>query len=224
MSNSPLTRERILRAALRIVDSGGLDGLSMRKLGTRLGVKGTALYHHFASKSDIIDALIAMVMKDIDLADDESNWVRRIRRALQSQRQVMLAHPNLVCAIALRPFSTPESARSHNTLLGILMSAGLDDETTLHGYQTLRAFVVGYALTETAGLLAVSGVPESSSRLSIKDFADHGLSQLVDIIPIAAHCDRDEDFTLGLEAILTGLQTESLRRSLRLSRGNEPIG
>jgi TetR/AcrR family transcriptional regulator, tetracycline repressor protein len=221
MSSSPLTRERILRVALRMIDANGLSSLSMRKLGAKLGVEGTALYHHYPSKDSIIDAVIAQVMEDVDLAIDEASWVRRLRRILQSQRQTMLAHPNLVPAMATHPFSSMETARLSETILEVLAGAGLEDETALHGYQTLRAYVIGYAITETSGLLAASVGSNSQRRLDARELASHGLTRLVSIIPTAAAYDHDEDFTRGLEAIMTGLQTESLRLSLRAVRDGE---
>lgn len=218
MSSSPLTRERILRAALRLVDGEGMDGLSMRRLGTRLGVKGTALYHHFANKSEIIDALVARVLSDVDLAPEETNWVRRMRRIMQSQREVMLKHPNLVSAIALRPFSSAEAATIHETMIEVLLSAGLDQQTALHGYNALRAFVVGYALTEMSGLTGDRRRSPDDGSLSLQQLSELGFSQLLNMIPIAARCNRTEDFLLGLEAIMSGLQAESLRQSLRTGR------
>ena len=76
-------------------------------------------------------------------------------------------------------------------------------------------------MTETAGLLGISVTPETGRRLNATELADSGLNRLLSMTPIAAACDHDEDFAVGLEAIMTGLHTESLRQSLSSSRDGQ---
>lgn len=189
-----------------LVDERGLAGFSIRGLGDKLGVKGMAVYYYFPSKTDIMDALVAHLMSQVDLAPEERDWVVRIRRIHASLRTLILQHPSLLPAVILRPFNTPEAVRISDTVLDVLLSAGFDERHALHAYQALRAFVLGYTMTETVGFLSDPPNWDNRERMRIQDYADHGFARMLQVIPAAAVFDHDEDYESGLEAMLAGLQ------------------
>src|SRR6266481_4303836 len=76
----PLTRDRVLEAAMRLADVGGIEGLSMRKLGQALGVEAMALYYHFANKERVIDGIVDLVFGEIDLPPIGADWKAAMRR------------------------------------------------------------------------------------------------------------------------------------------------
>ena len=88
----PLTRERVLRAALKLADQGGLDALSMRKLGQDLGVEAMALYYHFANKDEVIDGIVDIVFAEIHLPIAGAPWKGEMRRRAISVRDTLLRH------------------------------------------------------------------------------------------------------------------------------------
>jgi AcrR family transcriptional regulator len=214
----PLTRERILDGALKLVDERGLSGFSIRSLGDKLGVKGMAVYYYFPSKTDIMDALVAQLMSQVDLAAEEGDWRERMRRLHLSLRSVILQHPSLLPAVILRPFNTAPAVRITETVLDILLNAGFDEMRALHAYQALRAYVLGYTMTETVGFLSDPPSWDNRERMRIQDYGDQGFTRMLQVIPAAAVFDHDEDYASGLDAMLSGLQdvlSESRRRRLR---------
>jgi len=91
-TRSPLTRERVLRTALAMVDKGGLEALSMRKLAAELGVEAMSLYNHVANKEDLIDGMIDLVFGEIELPPSDGDWKTAMRRRAISLRDVLLRH------------------------------------------------------------------------------------------------------------------------------------
>src|SRR5919202_1944067 len=88
----PLTRERVLRAAMALADEHGLDWLSMRKLGQALGVEAMSLYHHVANKEDLVDGMIDLVFAEIQLPWEQDDWRAGMRRRALSAREVLSRH------------------------------------------------------------------------------------------------------------------------------------
>jgi AcrR family transcriptional regulator len=179
-----------------------------------------AVYYYFPSKTDIIDALVGDLMGRVDLAPDEQDWLERIRRIHASQRSRLLEHPNLLPAVILRPFNTGQAVAVTDTVLDILLSAGFDETSALHAYQALRAYVLGYTLTETVGLLSDPPRWDNRERMTIGDYGDHGFAHVLQVIPAAAVFDHDEDYASGLEAMLSGL--EERREACRRARLQSP--
>jgi len=205
-ANRPLTRERILECSLTLVDQRGLSGFSIRGLGDQLGVKGMAVYYYFPSKTDIVDALVAELMGNVDLAQDEDDWLERMRRIHHSLRKTILQHPNLLPAVLMRPFNTAPAVRITEVVLDVLLSAGFDERRALHAYQALRAYALGYVMTETVGFLSDPPSWDNRDRMSIQEYGDHGFVHILQVIPAAAVFNHDEDYANGLEAMLSGLQ------------------
>ena len=88
----PLSRERVLQAAIRLADQGGLESLSMRKLGQELGVEAMAVYYHFANKDEVIDGIVDIVFSEIDLPASGADWKTAMRQRAISVRDVLLRH------------------------------------------------------------------------------------------------------------------------------------
>lgn len=210
-----LTRGEILSVAMQAVDDEGLSGLSVRKLGARLGVQGMALYYHFTSKTAIIDALVAECMSGVDLAADEADWCERLQRIHASQRSALLAHPNLLPAVISRPFNTPQAVRVTDVVLEVLLDAGFEDRDALHACQTLRAYVIGYTVTETVGMLGDQPRWDNRDRMSLPDYVEHGFTHLLQVAPAAVLIDHDEEFVVGLSAVIDGLRRRPHRVSIR---------
>ncbi len=92
-SRPTLNAERVLREALRLADEEGLDAVGMRRLGRELGAGAMSLYHYFASKDALLDAMIDVVFEEIELPPEESDWRSAIRYRATSVRQVLARHP-----------------------------------------------------------------------------------------------------------------------------------
>src|SRR6267143_6978609 len=89
----PLSRERVLRAAMALADESGIDSLSMRRLGQQLGVEAMSLYNHVANKDDILSGIVDMVVSDFDLPTPGAGWKAALRKAAISAHDVLVRHP-----------------------------------------------------------------------------------------------------------------------------------
>src|SRR6185295_15767085 len=85
----PLTRELVLQTALRLADQGGLESLSMRKLGQELGVEAMAVYYHFANKDEVLDGIVDLVWGEIDLPVAGADWKTAMRQRAISVHDVL---------------------------------------------------------------------------------------------------------------------------------------
>src|SRR3954470_15957682 len=106
-----LSRERVCTEALALVDDEGLEALSMRRLGARLGVEAMSLYRHVRNKADLLDSLHSAVLTDLPplRAADIEDWRSLLSALAHGLRKALLRHPNVVALFATRPVRTPEA-------------------------------------------------------------------------------------------------------------------
>src|SRR5215208_8433902 len=90
---APLTRERVLQAALELADQSGIESLTMRKLAQKLGVEAMSLYHYVAKKDDILDGIVDLVISEIALPPQGAEWKAGIRELALSAHEVLVRHP-----------------------------------------------------------------------------------------------------------------------------------
>jgi AcrR family transcriptional regulator len=90
---TPLSRARVLRAAVDLADKGGVEALSMRKLGHEVGVEAMSLYRHVRNKHDIVDGMVDVVFGEIGLPPRGAGWKTAMRQRAISAREVLARHP-----------------------------------------------------------------------------------------------------------------------------------
>jgi AcrR family transcriptional regulator len=144
---SRLSRERVLRAAIAHADEGGLEALSMRKLAEELGVAPMALYRHVAHKDDLIDAMVDIVFREIDLPSAGDDWRTAMRRRAISVRDALLRHRWAIGLMESRRNPGPANLRHHDAVIGSLRAAAFDMALAAHAYSLLDAYIYGFALT-----------------------------------------------------------------------------
>ncbi|HET6532679.1 MAG TPA: TetR/AcrR family transcriptional regulator C-terminal domain-containing protein [Actinoplanes sp.] len=193
-----LTRERIVEVAGTLVDAEGLDAVSVRRLATELGVQGPSLYHHFATKAEILDAVADAVIARVDVsAFAKYDWVEALRRWAHSYHAELCAHPNIVPVLASGPGTRPAALAMADTVYGALIQAGWSPARATHIGALMRYLVTGSALGSFA--LGFPGDPQLYEQYPhlhhAHRLADH--RQSVD----------EGAFVLGLETLLTGLAT-----------------
>src|SRR5262245_12466733 len=128
----PLTRDRVLRAAVALADQDGMSSLSMRKLGEAVGVEAMSLYNHVASKSDLLDGMIDIVFSEIDLPPADVGWRTAMRQRAISARQVLRRHRWAIGLMESRTSPGPATLHHHDAVLGCLRQAGFSIELTAH--------------------------------------------------------------------------------------------
>src|SRR4029453_18614237 len=97
----PLSKERVLRAALAMADEGGIESLTMRKLAHELGVEGMSLYHYVAKKDDLLAGIVDIVLLEIELPAEGADWKAAIRRIAISAHDTLTRHP-WACRLRVR--------------------------------------------------------------------------------------------------------------------------
>jgi AcrR family transcriptional regulator len=180
MARRPLSRQRILRAALRLIDRDGLDALSMRKLGATLGVEGMALYRHVGSKGRLLEGVAELLLEQLDVGPTGSaSWIDSWHAIARSYRRLARTHPGAFPLLALSPLTTAARFERAQAPLSILRAAGFSEAGAQRAFRTLLSYADGYLLRELAD--------------------GHG-----ELTPEEA----DAAFDFGIRAILTGLQAE----------------
>jgi AcrR family transcriptional regulator len=204
----PLSRRRILDAAVALADRGGVRSLSMRKLAHELGVEAMSLYHHVASKDDLLDGMVDLVFGEIDLPAGEAGWKAAMRRRAVSARAALRRHPWAIGLMESRSTPGPATLRHHDAVLGILRTAGFSVELAAHAYAVLDSYIYGFALQE-AGLpfqtpeeLAAVG-DTILSRLPAEEFPY--FTEIAVEHALLPGYDFGNEFEFGLDLILDGL-------------------
>jgi AcrR family transcriptional regulator len=144
-SRLPLGRDRILRAALALVDEGGLESLTMRKLGQKLGFEAMSLYNHVANKDDVLDGILDLVLDETEVPSPTGDWDAAIRTSAVSVHEALRRHP-WACAPLMSARVRPARLRYIDSLLGRLRGAGFSAETTYTAYHVLDAHILGFSL------------------------------------------------------------------------------
>jgi len=204
---TPLSRERVLLAAVALADEIGIESLSMRRLGEELGVEAMSLYKHTANKDDILDGIVDLVASEIELPAIGGDWKMAMRRRATSAHEVLLRHPWATMLIVSRPNVGPAMLRYVDATIGCLREAGFSYRMADHAWNAVDNHVYGFTLQK----LNFPFQPEEYARAA-KAFLPqippdrypylNGLSQEV----IGGRHDGLHDFQFGLELILDGLE------------------
>ena len=213
----PLSRERVLQAAIALADQGGIESLTMRKLARALGVEAMSLYNHVANKGDLVDGIVDVVVSEIELPSAE-DWEVAIREYAISAHEALLRHP-WACSLVMSP-TTTRAARTQRLrymewLLGLLREAGFSPALTYHAYHALDGHILGFTLWQ---LGHSAGAKELGDPKGLADFAVTFLRELQasgDYPYLAEHVeqhitaqsdDSGREFEFGLDLILDGLK------------------
>jgi AcrR family transcriptional regulator len=209
-AREPLTRERIADAALRLIDGDGLDALSMRKLGTELGVEAMALYHHFPSKGDLLDAVMDRLLLDMDLpARDAMEPLARLRQALRSYRHLAIAHPHAFPLLVGRRFNTDAAFALYERLLDAFADAGLPPEQAARWFRTTGYFTSGAGMADIASReLEPSATPLKLER----DPGDPRYPHVAAVAQFLKVKELDAVFEFGLDVLFEALSREAHSR------------
>jgi AcrR family transcriptional regulator len=164
----PLSRERIVDAAVAFIDEHGLPGLSMRRLGTLLGVEAMSLYRYVPGREELLDAVVERIVNE--MLDDpdvlerpEHGWQDYLQRLAHGIRRVALTHPQAFPLVASRPAEAPwlrpplRSLHWVESFLDGLATEGFNDTAVVEAYRAFTSFLLGHLLLEVASLGADLG-------------------------------------------------------------------
>ena len=157
----PLSKDRIVAAALEFIDANGLPGLTMRRLGEQLGVEAMALYRYVPSKEELLDAVVESLVwhvqsDEVVIDAPQDGWQDFLQRLAHGVRRMALAHPKAFPLVASRPAEAPwlrpplRSLEWVETFLSGLIAEGFSDEAAIEGYRAYTSFLLGHLLLEVA--------------------------------------------------------------------------
>jgi AcrR family transcriptional regulator len=168
----PLSRDRILHAALELADEGGIESLSMRKLGQALGFEAMSLYNHVANKDDVLDGILDLVLGESEPPSPAGDWDAAIRTSAISVHEALRRHP-WSCTLLMAPERVrPARLRYTDLLLGRLREAGFSAETTYHAYHVLDGHIFGFSLWETSHTYTAEEVSNFEAKFAQTITAD----------------------------------------------------
>jgi AcrR family transcriptional regulator len=145
----PLSRERILEAALALVDEQGIEALSMRRLGQALGYEAMSLYNHVSNKDDLLDGILDLVLAEMTPPDVDGG-LPAIRTSSLTAHEALTRHAWAATLLMAPGRIRPARLEFMDALLGALRNAGFSAETTYHAYHVLDAHIIGFSLWQAA--------------------------------------------------------------------------
>ncbi|HET6858510.1 MAG TPA: TetR/AcrR family transcriptional regulator [Streptomyces sp.] len=212
---APLSKDRVLRAAVALADDIGIDALSMRKLAQELGVVPMALYKHVANKDQLLDGMVDVVVGEIDPPAPGPDWKSAVRRRILSARRALLSHSWAAQVVQSRARPTPVLLAYMDSVIGMFRTGGFSVDLTHHVMHALGSRMLGF--TQELFDAAPSPAPEAQAAV---DPADAGRFPFVTELAMAvAHdkesvvgqgCDDQFEFEFALDLLLDGF--ERLRR------------
>jgi AcrR family transcriptional regulator len=206
-----LTRERILTAALELVDAEGLDKLSMRRLAQVFGRNPMALYRYTANRSALLDGIVEHVMDQLAIPAD-GDWENLLRTTGHNFRSLALAHPHVVPLLVTRPLATPLALRPLGTvrplerLLELLIGTGFAPVDALHVYRVFFGYLYGHVLTEVQELVAEPDETDDVLRLALHRLPASEFPRLRGLAAALAHYDGEAELHKGLTVLIAGLR------------------
>ncbi|HSW29509.1 MAG TPA: TetR/AcrR family transcriptional regulator [Longimicrobiales bacterium] len=204
----PLDRERVLRAAIEIADAGGIEALSMRRLGRRLGVEAMSLYNHVSNKDDVLGGMLDIIVGEIEIPQSSLSWKEAMRGRALSMRSVFNRHPWALGLLEARRSPGPALMRYMESVFGVLRQGGFSIPMARGAFFVLDSYAYGSSIQE-------KNLP-SSSPTEASEATEHFLSRLPQSeYPYLAEAagsilssplDFAEEFERGLDLLLEALE------------------
>jgi TetR/AcrR family transcriptional regulator, tetracycline repressor protein len=209
-TRAPLTRERVIDAALRVMDDEGLEAVTMRRIAREVGVEAMSLYHHVEDKEDLLDGICERVMSEFRFPEPTSDWAENCRRAARSWRRLLQAHPNVMRLFAEErgPVRSIDSMRPMEFAIGLLREAGLSDRDAAQAFHAFGGYIQGFVMMELGSI--AGGVDEEHLRKEselVSALPDE-FPALRAVLPHFVDCAADEQFEFGLDLLIRGLESK----------------
>lgn len=206
-----LSRELVLSTALALVDSEGLDALTMRRLGQELGRDPMSLYRYAANRAALLDGVTELVLNELAIFPNDPDWQAQLRKIAHDLRLLALRHPNVVPLLVTRPLSTPLGLRPLGTLrpleqiLSLLTDAGFEPADALHVYRAYYGFLYGHILNELQEFIVDPEENEALLRLGLHRLPAKDFPRLRALGPVLADYDGAAELDQGISILLSGL-------------------
>lgn len=201
-----LSRDLVLRTALRVADEDGIDAVSMRRLGQALHVEAMSLYKHVAGKEDILDGIADLVMDEVPVPDRDLPWRIALRQSAIATYEALLRHPWAGPVLESRRNPGPRRTGYLDAVVSILLGAGFSLPDVARAFMAVDSHVYGFALTVLAWPFDLRDSPEEAQILADEAFGDAfpGLRAMAGLAVTGPGVPVEIEF--GLDLILDGLE------------------
>lgn len=208
-TRQPLTRDRVLAAAMALADREGMAALTMRSLAADLGVGPMAIYHHVANKEEVLDGIVDLVFAEIAVPQPGSPWRAALRERATSARAALARHPWAIPLMDSRAVPGPATLRQHEAVIGTLREGGFSVAHAATAYSLLDSYLYGFALQESA--MPFNGpeeVPEVAEAIlqQMEPEAFPYLEELAAQHVLQPGYDYGTEFEVGLDLVLDALE------------------
>jgi AcrR family transcriptional regulator len=202
-----LTREKIRKEALKIIDAEGLDAFSTRKLGRALGCEAMAIYWHFPSKEALLDAVVDELVAGVGrvTTSGTADWVAALRGVAHAYRDLARKHPRAFPLVATRTFATAATYAFLESLFALARENGIDDRTTARFFRAVSSYCSGFALNELAARAEQKNPDAPAVRA--------GFERVSAVSRWLAPRHADDLFEFGLEVLLDALACSAAPRA-----------
>lgn len=209
----PLNRERVLEEALRLVDEEGMSALTMRALGKRLGVEGTAVYNHVPGKAALVAGIGELLWAELERSTDrDPDWRRSVRAFAAAVRRLARAHPNAYPLLLAGKVSPAPGLRLFESQLEALQAAGYDETRAAEILRAVFGYACGYAMMELSSFCLEcrpsGGAADFDTLLALSRTLPADLPpNLAQVARVVCLADLDQQFEFGLDALLAGFES-----------------
>lgn len=201
----PLTRGRILEAALRLIDERGLGELTMRALGAELGVEAMSIYKHVPGKDAVLDGVVELLLEELETDRPTApDWERHLAELALRFRALSTAHPAAFPLLRRRSLSAYIAGRGMTeAAMETMIAGGFTRDDAICAMRTIVRFTLGFPPADPAAQAGEDGPPADAPPGMREDFPL--VSALIETVEDPAGDDRL--FAYGLEALIRGLGT-----------------
>ena len=209
-TRAPLTKQRVLKAAVELADRRGLGALTMRRLGSALGVEAMSLYKHVANKEAILAGMVDMVVGEIAIPNEGEDWRTAMRRRAASARDALGRHSWVIGLMEADTAPGPNTLRYMNAIIGNLRSAGFAMEHATRAFMVLDSYVYGHVVQESNLPFGTVNEMVDEVRTALDAVAMREFPHLIAMYEHALTFEYsfDAQFAYGLELLLDGIERE----------------
>ncbi|MEW1718245.1 TetR/AcrR family transcriptional regulator C-terminal domain-containing protein [Streptomyces sp. NPDC093109] len=203
----PLTRDEIVRQALVVAETEGMEKLSLHKIAAAVGVRTMSLYNHVGDKADVLDAMADVILKGIVIPDtDDMPWEDGLRALARAFRTAALKYPHSAPLVLTRRLNAPAAMPVVETALRFLKRAGLDDAAAVHVLRAVIAFLIGTLSREVGFAPTYAGAIPGVVAMREQDLVESGLPAVAAASAELAVCDHEIEMEFGLELLLDAVR------------------
>ncbi|RZS41207.1 TetR family transcriptional regulator [Herbihabitans rhizosphaerae] len=209
----PLSRERVIAAAMALADEKGAAGVTMRALATRLGVEAMSLYNHVAGREDLLDGMVDAVFGEIELPVSTADWKIAMRDRAASSRAALRRHPWAVGLMDSRSQPGPAILRHHDAVLGALRTGGFSVAMAAHAFSVIDSYLYGFVMQELSLPFTSAAELDEIAGDILSDLPADAYPHLTELITkhaLKPGYEYADEFEFGLSLILDALHPDEV--------------